>query len=83
MPVLPWAEARRDYDLARLGDSYVHETPWVRCITRGMPAGMFPAGYKNAYQIIQIPGYVVIAYEMIHETRIIPVDGRPHLGHEV
>ena len=80
VPVLPWAEARRDYDLARLGDSYVHETPWVRCITRGVPAGMFPAGYNNAYQIIQIPGYVVIAYEMIHETRIIPLDGRPHVG---
>ena len=80
VPVRPWAEAQRDFDLAHLGDSYVHETPWVRCITRGVPAGMFPAGYNNAYQIIQIPGHVVIAYEMIHETRIIPIDGRPHLG---
>jgi hypothetical protein len=80
VPVLPWAEAKRDYDLAHLGDSYVHETPWVRCVTRGFPAGMFPAGYNNAYQIIQVPGYVVIASEMIHETRIIPVDGRPALG---
>jgi hypothetical protein len=40
---------------------------------------MFPAGYNNAYQIVQIPGYVVILYEMIHEARIIPMDGRPHL----
>ena len=39
---------------------------------------MFPAGYNNAYEIIQIPGYVVIVYEMIHDTRIIPLDGRPH-----
>jgi hypothetical protein len=83
VPVLPWAEAQRDFDLAHLGDSYVHETPWVRCITRGIPAGMFPAGYNNAYQIIQIPGYVVIAYEMIHETRIIPIDGRPHIGSNI
>ena len=83
VPVLPWAEARRDYDLARLNDSYVHETPWVRCITRGVPAGMFPAGYNNAYQIVQVPGYVVIAYEMIHETRIIPLDGRPHVGSNI
>jgi hypothetical protein len=83
VPVRPWAEAKRDYDLAHLGDSYVHETPWVRCITRGMPAGMFPAGYNNAYQITQIPGYVVIFYEMIHETRIIPLDGRPHLGKNI
>jgi hypothetical protein len=80
VPLLPWAEARRDYDLAHLSDSYVHETPWVRCITRGMPAGMFPAGYNNAHRIIQVPGYVVIQSEMIHETRIIPIDGRPHVG---
>jgi hypothetical protein len=80
VPVLPWAEARRDDDLARIGDSWVHETPWVRCITRGFPAGMFPAGYNNAYRIVQIPGSVVIASEMIHETRIIPTDGRPALG---
>jgi hypothetical protein len=40
---------------------------------------MFPAGYNNAYQIVQIPGYVVILSEMIHNARIIPIDGRPHL----
>jgi hypothetical protein len=83
VPVMKWAEDKRDYDLAHLEDAPQHETPWVRCITRGMPAGMFPAGYNNAYQIIQIPGYVVIAFEMIHETRIIPLDGRPHLGNNI
>jgi hypothetical protein len=41
---------------------------------------MFPAGYNNAYEIIQIPGHVVFVFEMIHETRIIPIDGRPRLG---
>ena len=80
VPVMKWAEDRRDYDLAHIPDAPEHETPWVRCITRGHPAGMFPAGYNNAYQIIQIPGYVVIAFEMIHETRIIPIDGRPQLN---
>jgi hypothetical protein len=80
VPVLKWAEDRRDYDLAHLSDAPEHETPWVRCITRGYPAGMFPAGYNNAYQIIQIPGAVVMVFEMIHETRIIPIDGRPRLG---
>ena len=80
VPVLPWAEAKRDYDIAHVGDSWVHETPWVRCITRGFPAGMFPAGYNNAYQIVQVPGFVVIVSEMIHETRIIPIDARPHVG---
>jgi hypothetical protein len=80
VPVLKWAEDERDYHLAHIPDAPEHETPWVRCITRGYPAGMFPAGYNNAYEIIQIPGYVVMVFEMIHETRIIPIDGRPKLG---
>ena len=83
VPVLKWAEDKRDYDLAHLPDAPEHETPWVRCITRGYPGGLFPAGYNNAYEIIQIPGYVVIAFEMIHETRIIPIDGRPRLGESI
>jgi hypothetical protein len=49
-----------------------------RCITRGIPGSMMPAIYGNAYQIVQGPGYVGIRYEMIHETRIIPLDNRPH-----
>ena len=80
VPVMKWAEDERDYHLAHIPDAPEHETPWVRCITRGHPAGMFPAGYNNAYRIIQIPGYVVMMFEMIHETRIIPIDGRPRLG---
>ncbi|HZL95580.1 MAG TPA: hypothetical protein VFB99_18125 [Vicinamibacterales bacterium] len=80
VPVMKWAEDKRDYDLAHLSDAPQHETPWVRCITRGVPGGMFPAGYNNGYQIMQIPGYVVIVYEMIHETRIIPLDGRSHVS---
>jgi len=79
VPVKPSAEAKRDFDLAHAADSWEYMSVWDRCITRGVPAGMFPAGYNNSYQILQTPGYVVIFYEMIHETRIIPVDGRPHL----
>jgi hypothetical protein len=41
---------------------------------------MIPAGYGSSYQIVQSPGYVAIRYEMVHETRIIPLDGRPHLS---
>jgi hypothetical protein len=83
VPVKPSAEAQRDDDLAHIADSYEHHTTWERCITRGVPAGMFPAGYNNAYQILQSPGYVVILSEMIHEARVIPVDGRPHLPQSV
>jgi hypothetical protein len=80
---MKWAEDKRDYDIAHIPDAPEHETPWVRCITRGYPAAFFPAGYNNAYEIIQTPGYVVIVFEMIHETRIIPIDGRPKLGENI
>jgi hypothetical protein len=80
VPVMKWAEDKRAYDFDHVGDNWAHQTPWERCITRGVPGGMFPAGYNNAYRFMQIPGYVVIVYEMIHESRVIPIDGRPHLG---
>ena len=78
VPVRPEAERRRDAQTARATDSYEFMNVWDRCITRGVPGGFFPAGYNNAYQIIQTPGFVVILSEMIHEARIIPTDGRPH-----
>jgi hypothetical protein len=83
VPVKPEAEAKRDFNLAHISDSYEYMSIWDRCITRGVPGGMFPAGYNNAYQIMQVPGYVVILSEMIHEARIIPIDGRPHLPSSV
>jgi hypothetical protein len=55
-----------------------------RCIfwqTAGPP--MIPGPYNNNYQIVQSPGYVMILSEMIHDARIIPLDGRPHLGPSV
>jgi hypothetical protein len=51
-----------------------------RCISRGVPGSMIPVMYGNNYEIVQTPGFVVITYEIIHEARIIPLDGRPHLG---
>ena len=48
-----------------------------RCISRGVLGGIAPVVYNNGTQIVQSPGYVAIRYEMIHETRIIPLDGRP------
>ena len=78
VPVRPEAEQQRD-DMARRGtDSYEFFNVFDRCITRGVPGGFFPAPYNNAYQIVQTPGYVIIASEMVHEARIIPTDGRPH-----
>jgi hypothetical protein len=59
-------------------DSWEDRSLYDRCITRGLPGSMMPAIYGNGYQIVQTPGYVAIIYEMIHETRVIPLDGRPH-----
>ncbi len=55
-------------------DSYTDRSLYDRCITRGLPGSMMPAIYGNQYQIVQAPGYVAIVYEMIHETRVIPLD---------
>jgi hypothetical protein len=61
-------------------DSWLDRSMYDRCITRGLPGSMMPAIYGNAYEIVQAPEYVAIRYEMIHETRIVPLDGRPHAG---
>jgi hypothetical protein len=53
---------------------------WDRCITRGLPGSMLPGQYGNSYQIVQGPGFVAIRYEMVHDTRIIPLDSRPRVG---
>ncbi len=53
--------------------------PYDRCISRGVLGSMFPSAYNNGNEIIQSPGFVAIRNEMVHETRLIPVDGRPHL----
>jgi len=52
---------------------------WERCITRGLPEGILPAGYNNNLQIVQTADFVVLASEMIHDARIVPLDGRPRL----
>ncbi|HWN84285.1 MAG TPA: hypothetical protein VNN99_04010, partial [Vicinamibacterales bacterium] len=60
-------------------DSPEDLTLYVRCITRGVPGSMMPAIYGNSYEIVQSPGVVAIRYEMVHETRVIPLDGRKTL----
>jgi hypothetical protein len=61
-------------------DSYEDLSLYDRCITRGYPSSMLPAIYGDSYQIVQGQGYVAIRIEMIHETRVIPLDTRPHLN---
>ena len=52
----------------------------VRCVIRTDSPPYLPTIYNNNFQIVQSPGYVTIAPEMIHSARIIPVDGRAHLN---
>ena len=51
----------------------------TRCITRGLPNAMIPGAYNDNFQIVQSPGMVAIFSEMMHETRIVPLDGRSHI----
>jgi hypothetical protein len=57
----------------------------VRCITFGVPklGGNFGAGPYSYYRIVQSPGYVGLFMETIHDARIIPLDGRPHLPQSI
>ncbi|HEV8345838.1 MAG TPA: hypothetical protein VGQ16_04660 [Vicinamibacterales bacterium] len=64
-------------------DSYENRGLFERCLTRGVPEGLLPGPYNNNLQILQTPGYVVLLTEMIHDARIVPIDGRPRDGANV
>jgi hypothetical protein len=84
IPPLTESGRKREAEYARgpyAADSWTDRNLAERCITRGAPK--LPGGYNNNFQIYQSPGYVVIFQEMIHETRIIPLDGRPHAGKNI
>jgi hypothetical protein len=55
----------------------------VRCIIRTDSPPYLPTIYNNNFQIFQSPGFVVIAPEMIHSARIIPLDKTPHVGKDL
>jgi hypothetical protein len=60
-------------------DSYTDRPLSERCIVMGDPAPLMPGPYNNNVQLFQTPNYVVILVEQIHDARIVPLDGRPHL----
>jgi hypothetical protein len=74
-------------DAARKGrgpaDSWEDRSLWDRCITRSLPNVMFPTLYNNNVRIIQAPGYVAITHEMVHDTRIVPLDRRGALSPKI
>src|SRR5690606_27813798 len=73
------ARASRVFEPSR----FEHFTLYDRCITRGLIGSMLPVIYGNSLDITQAPDHVVIRNEMIHESRVIPLDGRPKPGPEV
>jgi hypothetical protein len=74
------AEARRFHPADGPEDGSLAD----RCVVRGTAVPpMLPAGYNNNYQIVQTPEHVAIVVEMIHDTRVIALDGRPHLGGKI
>jgi hypothetical protein len=83
-PLTPQAQKKLDDDRAYAklhpADGPENRPLAERCLlwpTAGPP--MLPGAYNNNYQIVQAPGYVMIVVEMIHDVRIIPTDGRPHV----
>jgi hypothetical protein len=87
-PVTPEAEKRRaPRDQGSFGEGPFDNpegfTLYDRCITRGVVGSIVPVIYGNGNRILQTPNEVVISYEMVHDTRIIPLDGRPHVGSNI
>jgi hypothetical protein len=94
-PLTAEGQKRQDERFKRLGpsatgssgngpfDSYEDISVVTRCITRGLPNAMIPGAYNNNYRIMQAPGLVVLFSEMMHDARVIPLDGRPHISEHV
>jgi hypothetical protein len=74
----PWAKQKSAETRARAFDSYAFMDPGDRCISRGILGMMLPTFYNNGKHILQTPGYVTMVSEMVHDARVIPIDGRPH-----
>ena len=57
-------------------DSWTDRSLLERCITWGIPTATLPGLYNNNIQIVQSPTHVTITHEMVHDTRVIPIEGR-------
>ncbi|HYJ93828.1 MAG TPA: hypothetical protein VEV86_04365 [Vicinamibacterales bacterium] len=81
----PAAEKRRaPRDRGTFGDGPFNSpedfTMYDRCITRGIVGSVLRVVYGNGNRITQAPGMVAISYEMVHDTRVLYTDGRPHVS---
>ena len=81
IPYQPWARAKRTEVFDHRNDltKWEYVDPHTRCFPSGIPRVF----YQGGFQILQPPGYVVILQEFNHGSRIIPLDGRPHVGENI
>lgn len=82
-PIKAWALAAKEYNLAHQHEDYRLLSPYDRCVSRGVPGSMLPAGYNNTHRIVQTADYVVLQHEMIHDVRIIPLSDRAHIDDRI
>jgi len=64
-------------------DSYTDFSGYERCITRGIVGSTLRVVYGNGQRIVQAPGVVALSYEMVHDTRLIYTDDRPHINQAI
>ena len=64
-------------------DTYLNRPLYERCITRGIAGSSLRVVYGNGQRVVQGPGVVAISYEMVHDTRLIYTDGRPHINQAI
>jgi hypothetical protein len=76
-------QARAPNRAGTVNASWLDRGNQERCITYGLPSASLPTLYNNNIQIVQSPDSVVIVHEMIHEARVVPLDGRPKLNKDV
>ena len=81
IPYQPWARAKRQeiFDNHNNLTKREYVDPHTLCFLSGIPRML----YQGGFQILQAPGYVVILQEFNHGSRVIPLDGRPHVGDKI
>ena len=82
-PIKSWALEAKAYSLAHEGEHYQYLSTLDRCLSRGVPGSMLPAGYNNTHRIVQTPDHIVLQHEMIHDLRIIPLSDHAHIDDRI
>src|SRR6266581_2653288 len=74
-------EASRTIGKETIYNSWTDHSLYTRCFARPIPR--IGQAYNHGVQILQMPGYVAIHYESMHDVRMIPLDGRPHVDSSI